>query len=191
VYFIFLWYVCTKKRVTLETRTERHVGLRVRCLFLPSDFSRTEKCQQVLVKLPSTVPMNFYTSGDNLILLISQRPVQPFSSFCIWTDEQADRAKQQKYLCNFSLRTHQQATYVTRMSRPSWEMVSRSAGQDIPHLLQNLKLHDCVQNSSPLEPILSQVNPIHTLLPSIMILFSLRPLAWGKQNLLQSDEPIS
>jgi hypothetical protein len=47
--------------------------------------------------------------------------------------------------------------------RPSWETDSRSAGQDILHLLWNLKVHYNVFKSLQLAPILSTMNPVHTI----------------------------
>jgi hypothetical protein len=54
-------YLTSYNRVALQTRAETHVGLlHVRCLLLLLDLDRTEKCQQVLVKLPNmVVPVNF------------------------------------------------------------------------------------------------------------------------------------
>jgi hypothetical protein len=45
---------------------------------------------------------------------------------------------------------------------PSLDDDSCSAGQEIPHLLWNLKFH-CVHNGPPLDPILCQLNSAHTL----------------------------
>jgi hypothetical protein len=46
----------------------------------------------------------------------------------------------------------------------SSEVNGLSAGQDIHHLLQNLKVYYHVHNSPSPAPILSKMNPIHTLI---------------------------
>jgi hypothetical protein len=43
------------------------------------------------------------------------------------------------------------------------EANSRSVGQEIPRLLRNRNVHCYVHKTPPLFPILSQINPIHTL----------------------------
>ena len=59
---------------------------------------------------------------------------------------------------------------------PSWVADRFLASQEIVHILQNPKVHYSIQNSLPLVPPLSQINPIHALsyysLKTIIILTS-------------------
>jgi hypothetical protein len=51
---------------------------------------------------------------------------------------------------------------------PSWEANSHSDSQEIPCLMWGLKVYYPVLKSPPLVPILSQINPIHTILPYLL-----------------------
>jgi len=48
---------------------------------------------------------------------------------------------------------------------PSSETDSHSASQEIPRILWNLKVHYRVHKSSSLDPMMSHLNPVHTIPP--------------------------
>jgi hypothetical protein len=52
---------------------------------------------------------------------------------------------------------------LTPWSRVLKKIVVFSATQEIPHILWNLKVHYRIYKSPPPVPVLSQINPIHTL----------------------------
>jgi hypothetical protein len=74
---------------------------------------------------------------------------------------------------------------------PSWEATNCAATQELPSILQNPKVHYRAQKSPPLVPILSQIDPVHTIptnLRSILIV-SRHPCRVHPSGLFPSDFP--
>jgi len=44
---------------------------------------------------------------------------------------------------------------------PSWEANRFSASKEIPHILWNPRVQNCIYKSPPPIPILSQIKPVH------------------------------
>jgi hypothetical protein len=64
---------------------------------------------------------------------------------------------------------------------PSYEVTNYAATQELPSILRNTNVHNCVHKSPPLVPILSQINPIQTIssyLSKIHFNIIHRPTSW-------------
>jgi hypothetical protein len=69
---------------------------------------------------------------------------------------------------------HAFLTYLLMDLGPSWEAANWAATQELPIILWNPKVHHRVHKSHPLVPILSQIDPVHTILSSLrsILIFS-------------------
>jgi hypothetical protein len=75
-------------------------------------------------------------------------------------------------------------TYLLTEPSPSWEAANCAANQEFPSILRNPKVHHRVHKSPSLVPILSQIDPVHTIpfyLSKIYfnIIFSPPTATWG------------
>jgi hypothetical protein len=77
---------------------------------------------------------------------------------------------------------------------PSWEAANCAATQELPNSLWNPKVYYSVQKSPKLAPILSQIDPIHTIpsyIWSILILYTRLCLGLSSGSFLLAFPPIS
>jgi hypothetical protein len=83
-------------------------------------------------------------------------------------------------------------TYLLHAAESTWEANRSSASPGIPRILLNPKVHYRIYSRPPPDPILRQINPVHTLHPtswrSILILSSLLRLSLPN-GLFPSDFP--
>jgi hypothetical protein len=54
------------------------------------------------------------------------------------------------------------------LQSPSCEATSRSAGQEISRILSNSNVYYRIHKSSPLDLVLSQMNPVHTFISPLL-----------------------
>jgi hypothetical protein len=60
-------------------------------------------------------------------------------------------------------------TYLLTELSPSWEATNCAATQELPSILWSPKVHHRVHKSPPLVPVLSQIDPVHTIPFSLSI----------------------
>jgi len=94
---------------------------------------------------------------------------------------------------SFVFRSKEQKLINSMEQSPSSEANRHSASQDIPHFSWNVKVHYHLHKNLPLDPVLSQMNPVQILksyiLWSILILSSYLCLGHSS-GLFPSDFPI-
>jgi hypothetical protein len=75
-------------------------------------------------------------------------------------------------------------TYLLTELRPSWGAAKCAATQELPRFLWNPKVQCSVNKSLPLVPILSHINAIHTIPPSLPLIHFIivhLPMSWSSQ----------
>jgi hypothetical protein len=95
------------------------------------------------------------------------------------TDQEVNK-NNPRFSCKFSIQNH----YLLTQLSPSWGAANCAAPQELPNILWNSKVKYRVHKNPPLVPIVSHINPIHSI-PSYhsKIHFNIVPLptSWSSQ----------
>jgi hypothetical protein len=99
---------------------------------------------------PSWLKQNLFRTVSNLVAIPTELLVPHFSISL-------------HFLAYLVPRGSYRITYLLTELSPSSEAANCAATQELPSILWNPKVHHRVHNSPPLVPILSQIDPVHTI----------------------------